>query len=225
MGTGLSSAESYITGRKLLVTYLAAKKAFQAAAPLADTRIARTAGWAAAKHLLENGGRPTAEVLTVLRAKAFSFGLSDKIIGQTLRGASVASVERAVHASVAAKAAKLGIPLAQGLGQVSRPAARTALNTAAEAAGRATVSAGIESASGIAAKGLARFAPGINVALAVLDTAQMYSTLKDPKASATRKVASAVTVAGAWVSATNIPLVSQAGALVSMVSAFVGAFF
>lgn len=225
VGTGLSSAESYVTGRKLLVTYLAAKKAFEAAAPLADRRIARTAGWAAAKHLLENGGRPTAEVLRALRVKAFDLGLSSKAIGDTLRGASVSSVERAVHASVAAKSSKLGINLAQGLGQATRPAARATLDAAAEAAGRATVKAGIKNAAGLAAKGLARFAPGLNIALAGLDSAMMYSTLKDPKASNTRKVASVVTMLGAWVSATNVPLVSQAGALVSMVSAFVGAFF
>ena len=225
IGTGLSSAETYVTGKKLYVSYEAAKSAFTAVAPNADPRIAKSAAWASAKHLLETGGRPTAEVLNALRDRAASLGLSTELVDQSLRGASTASVDQAVRAAVDVKKEKLGLSVADSMGAESRAAARETLDAAARAAGKATIEAGATAATGTIARSLARFAPGVNIGLAVLDSGIMYATLCDSKASTTRKVTSVITSAGAWVSATNIPVVSQVGALVSMVSAFTGAFF
>lgn len=223
IGVVLSSAETYVTGKKLLVTYTAGKAAFMAAAPAADPRIAKAAAWAATKHVLETGGRPTLDVLKGLYASASRVGIEGRVIDQALRGASTSSVNRALRGGAVAKASKVGVTIAEAMGASTRAAGRTAFNTAAREAGEATMAAATKAAAGTTARSLARFAPGLNVALAVLDTAQMYSTIRDPKASGGKKIASVVTAIGAWVSATNIPLVSQAGALVSMVSAFTGA--
>ena len=71
----------------------------------------------------------------------------------------------------------------------------------------------------------ARFAPGVNIAMAAIDTGIAVATLADPKASTGSKVTSCITAAGSIVAATNIPVVSQIGAGVSIVSSFVGGFF
>ena len=87
---------------------------------------------------------------------------------------------------------------------------------AASAAGLATKGAGT------LAKAAGRFAPGANVAFAALDTALAVSTLMDPKASIAAKVTSGVTALGSVVAATNIPIVSQVGAAVSLGSTAAG---
>ncbi len=219
IGVGLNSAETYVTGAKLLATYTAGRAAFLRAAPAADPKIVKAAAWASAKHLLEAGGRPTLDVLKGLYASAGG----TRVIDEALRGATTSSVNRALRAGAVAKVGEAGVTIAEAMGTSTRAAGRVAFNTAAREAGEATMAAATKAAAGTMARSLARFAPGVNVALAVLDTAQMYSTLQDPKASGGKKVASVVMALGAWVSATNIPLVSQAGALVSMVSAFTGA--
>ena len=223
LGVVLSSAETYVTGKKLFVSYKAAKAAFEAVAPGVDPRVSRSAAWAAAKHLLETGGRPTADVLKALRSRAAKYGFEPRMVDEALHGANPSSVNRAVRSAVTEKIVKSGSTLTEAMGVTSRAAGREALEAASRAAGQATIAAGMKAAVGTTARSLARFAPGVNVALAVLDTAQMHATMNDPKASDGKKLASLVTAAGVWVSATNVPLVSQCGALVSMVSAFVGA--
>jgi len=223
LGVVLSSAETYVTGKKLMVSYRAAKTAFEAVAPAVDPRVSRAAAWAAAKHLLETGGRPPLDVLKSLRSRATRYGLEPRMVDEALHGANPSSVNRAVRSAVTEKTGKLGLTVPQAMGEASRAAGRETLEAASRAAGQATISAGTRAALGTTARSLARFAPGVNVALAVLDTAQMHATLNDAKASGGKKIASLITATGAWVSATNVPLVSQCGALVSMVSAFVGA--
>ncbi|WP_338863331.1 hypothetical protein [Myxococcus stipitatus] len=96
---------------------------------------------------------------------------------------------------------------------------------AADDALKAGIKAGAKSASGVLAKTAGRFVPGANVAIAAFDAAKAYSTWKDPKASTGQKTTAIITAAGSALAATNIPIVSQAGAAVSTVSDFVGSFF
>ncbi|AKJ05606.1 hypothetical protein ATI61_102664 [Archangium gephyra] len=77
--------------------------------------------------------------------------------------------------------------------------------------------------AGTAAKAAGRFAPGLNIGIAALDTALAAKTIADPKASVASKVTSGITAAGSIVAATNIPIVSQVGAAVSTASSVAGA--
>jgi len=77
--------------------------------------------------------------------------------------------------------------------------------------------------AGTAAKLAGRFAPGLNVGIAAIDTAMAAKTIADPKASIASKVTSGITAAGSIVAATNIPIVSQVGAAVSTASTVAGA--
>jgi hypothetical protein len=94
-------------------------------------------------------------------------------------------------------------------------------------AGRAAATAA--KGAGLAAKGAGtlaklagRFAPGVNIALAGLDVATAAATWADPKASIASKVTSGITALGSIASATNIPIVSQVGAAVSVASTVAG---
>lgn len=108
---------------------------------------------------------------------------------------------------------------------VGRSAAKTVLREGGEAAAKAAGKAVARGALKTGAKAAGRFVPGLNVGIAVLDTATAAATLADPKASTGKKVTSVITAAGSIVAATNIPVVSQVGAAVSTVSSFIGSFF
>jgi hypothetical protein len=77
--------------------------------------------------------------------------------------------------------------------------------------------------AGTAARMTGRFAPGLNIGIAAIDTAMAAKTISDPKASVASKVTSGITAAGSIVAATNIPIVSQVGAAVSTASSVAGA--
>jgi hypothetical protein len=77
--------------------------------------------------------------------------------------------------------------------------------------------------AGTAAKAAGRFAPGLNIGIAAIDTAMAAKTIANPKASIASKVTSGITAAGSIVAATNIPIVSQVGAAVSTASSVAGA--
>jgi hypothetical protein len=122
---------------------------------------------------------------------------------------------------------KAGQKIAAGGAHGLTDAAKTGLKT-----GDAIVDAakGAEAAAklgakgaGTAAKAAGRFAPGLNVGIAAIDTAMAAKTIADPKASVASKVTSGITAAGSIVAATNIPIVSQVGAAVSTASSVAGA--
>ena len=115
--------------------------------------------------------------------------------------------------------------LKAGAGATTRSAARTALRTGGTTAAKAAGKAVAKGALKTAAKAGARFIPGANIAVAALDATAMVTTLNDPKASTGKKVTSVVTAAGSALAATNIPIVSQAGAVVSAVSSFISGWF
>ncbi|MFY0573863.1 cell wall anchor protein [Cystobacter fuscus] len=143
--------------------------------------------------------------------------------GHAFQGATEGVARRGVQEAV--KKAAQGSSIANTMGAATRAAGKTLAREGAEAAGKAAVQAGVRAAAGPVAKAAGRFVPGANVAIAALDVASAYSTVKDPKASTTKKVTSVITAVGSVAAATNIPVVSQVGAAVSTVSSFVGGLF
>lgn len=91
-----------------------------------------------------------------------------------------------------------------------------------KAVANAVRKAGVKGLEKAAARGGARFVPGLNIAVATADTAAAISTLRDPKANGVKKTTAVLTAAGSWAAATNIPIVSQGGAVVSSVASIVG---
>lgn len=122
----------------------------------------------------------------------------------------------ALHAGTAAanfiRSTDMGAQLVASTGRAVTRAAHLPGVTAAEAV--------LKTVSGPIGRAAARFAPGLNIAMAGIDTAFAYQTVNDPKASLLKKGASLVTAAGSIVAATNIPIVSQLGAAVSMAGFF-----
>jgi len=110
-------------------------------------------------------------------------------------------------------------------GSASRAAAKATLQSASHAAVEAAAHAGAKAATGTLARAAGRFAPGLNIAMAAIDTGVAVATLADPKASTGKKITACITAVGSIAAATNIPIVSQVGAAVSTVSSIVGAFF
>ncbi|HVE84714.1 MAG TPA: hypothetical protein VND93_17785 [Myxococcales bacterium] len=105
-----------------------------------------------------------------------------------------------------------------GLAKVAKGADAAA--HVAEGAG-AALRVGAEGA-GVAGRLAGRFAPGLNIAIAGVDTAIAARTLADSHSSIASKVTTSITAAGSVVAATNIPIVSQVGAAVSTASSLTG---
>lgn len=139
---------------------------------------------------------------------------------QAVKGATTQAAKHAVL-DAATRAATNGSTVKAATGTASRAAARNVLRQGSKGAAKASAKA---AAKGVG-KAAGRFVPGMNIAIAGLDTAQAAATLADPKASTGKKVTSVITAAGSIVGATNIPVVSQIGSGVSMVSDFIGSFF
>ncbi len=168
-------------------------------------------------------------------------------VADKLRSAHFENAANKIENHVSEKGRKAAQELAageKGVGKAITEAGGTAASTAGKAAhgieeavkgGKAADSAihaakGAEEALKVGAKGAGtaarlagRFAPGLNIAMAGVDTAIAARTLSDPKASVAAKVTSSITAAGSVVAATNIPIVSQVGAAVSAGSSIAGA--
>lgn len=224
VGISANAAETFVVTNKVLGGYRAAKLAFETAAPMADPRVAKAAAWAATKHLLEHGGAFTRATNHVLRARAAALDLNRLVASETTRAATTASMAAAVRRAVIGKSKALNVSTTMALGTANHEATRQILTGAANAASEAALEAGARAAQTRAAFTFARLVPGINIALAALDTAQAYATFRDKKASKAKKAAHFVMMLGAWATATNIPGYSQIGALVSMAAAFTGSF-
>lgn len=181
-----------------------AKGSLEAAGMFGDLYHTRNAAMSGMTGLAPNASR------SVLSAGANT--AADIALGaRTAGGMGVGNVGRAMTA------ANGGGTLAASLGVANR------------AAGTGVARAGINGAAHAGASGLgkaaARFAPGLNVAIAAMDTANFASTMMDDKASTGKKIFSGLTAAGSIASATNIPIVSQIGAGVSALSGLAGSFF
>lgn len=169
-----------------------------------------------------------------LAFKAAAPGVSAAVARAAAKSAMKSTVEGATRqvARAAARAVVKDVARAEAgslaravAGSASRAAAKATLQGASHAAVEAAAHAGAKAATGALSRAAARFAPGVNVAMAAIDTGVAVATLADPKASTGKKIASCITAAGSIAAATNIPIVSQVGAAVSTVSALVGAFF
>jgi hypothetical protein len=157
--------------------------------------------------------------------KAVTAAAAKAAMKATFEGAAKGAVKGAAVEAALVAAKESGTIAKAVVGSAGRAAAKAALREGGKAAGEAAVKAGARAAEGALAKGAARFAPGLNIAIAALDTANAVMTLRDPKASTGTKVCSVITAVGSIVAATNIPIVSQVGAAVSVVSGFIGSFF
>ncbi|MCP3139115.1 hypothetical protein [Pyxidicoccus xibeiensis] len=127
---------------------------------------------------------------------------------------------RAVASRVATSAAR------EALEGGSREMARAA-GEGLEAAGRLGANAARAAVHGdgtAVARAASRFAPGLNMAIAVADTSAAASTIADPSAAAGRKVTAGITALGSIAAGTHVPVVSQVGAAASTVSGFIGSF-
>lgn len=158
----------------------------------------------------------------VLGQAARSSGFLGKV-GTTLKSAAGGLLGKLPFGLGAGAAAKLESSIiksgAKALGGTAKGVA-----TALETAGAATKAAGAAAkGAGTAAKLAGRFAPGLNVGIAALDVGIAIKTITDPNASVAAKVTSGITALGSVVAATNIPVVSQIGAAVSIASTAVGA--
>lgn len=97
---------------------------------------------------------------------------------------------------------------------LKRLAATRIATTSAKIAQRTLVSNGAR----LAAKAGARFVPGLNVLIAAADAKHARAVLNDHGASTWQKGTALATALGSVASASNIPLVSQAGAAISTVA-------
>jgi hypothetical protein len=158
-------------------------------------------------------------------SKAVTSAAARAAMSSTFEGLTKGAVKGAATEAALAAAKKGGTIASAVTGSAGRAAAKAALKEGGKAAGEAALKAGAKAAAGGLGKAAARFAPGLNIAIAALDTANAVATVMDPKASTGKKVTSVITAIGSIAAATNIPIVSQVGAAVSAVSGFIGSFF
>ncbi|SEU23290.1 hypothetical protein [Stigmatella erecta] len=185
----------------------AAEGAFRAAAPNASETAVRAASREAAKSSLDalNSG---------IRANPHA--------ARPINSAGVGAVEGAVSASVR-NSRKDALKTIMGVGD--RTVARPQLQVASNRTARAATTAAVHSGAGTLGRAAARFAPGVNVAVAAMDVGIAAATWANPKSSNLARATSTVTAAGSILAATNIPFLSQGGAALSVASSFVGGVF
>lgn len=117
--------------------------------------------------------------------------------------------------------------------QVTRAAAASAAENGLEAAARAGANAARGAAPHVlastAGRAAGRFVPGLNAGIAIADSAafgaEVANAIRTGQPNVGKLATSGITALGSIAAATNIPVVSQAGAVVSTVSSFVGSFF
>lgn len=125
---------------------------------------------------------------------------------RTLAEASAKGLEAASKATATAMA-KQGVKL--GASEAARLAA-TGEKAAAEAVARVGTKA--------SGKGISRFLPALNLAMAAYDTFHAVQVWRDPKASGWRKGWATATALCSWAAASNLPVLSQVGAVGAVVS-------
>lgn len=165
------------------------------------------------------------------RAAAAAIRTAEPTVSKSAARAASRAIAESVTTSAARGATQRGMTMAatkaaDGALRASSPGlAGAARRTVMRSAGNAAAKAAGNTAAKTLGKAAARFAPGVNVAIAAYDSAVMVKDLRDPKASMTKKIASVVTAAGSGVAATNVPIVSQVGAGVALISGMVREFF
>lgn len=118
-------------------------------------------------------------------------------------------------ADLAGKAAR-SKPVRHALGKVAATRVGTRIATTSARIAERTL---VHESAKLAGKAGARFVPGLNVVIAAVDAKHARDVYNDPNASTWQKGTAIATAVGSAASASNIPLVSQAGAVVSTVAA------
>ncbi|WP_052518159.1 hypothetical protein [Archangium violaceum] len=218
---GLDVAAMIQSGKEFKNLKGAAQAALGASGPVADNIASKVA-----ESVLS--GNPLRDI-DVLGELAKSKGAGAHF-GTTLK-------QGAADALRAVGGEKLAGKLEGGIAKAGQQAAASGAHGLKDAAknafktGDAVVDAakGAEAAAKLGAKGAStaakaagRFAPGVNIGIAALDTAMAAKTIADPNASIASKVTSGITAAGSIAAATNIPIVSQVGAAISTASSVAG---
>jgi hypothetical protein len=240
--TGQATFDTALTGQKLVSTYKAAGAAFTEAVPGASKEVVRAAQRSAVKEAFKSGAKEAVKDETVEAAKKTvgdaAVKASEKSAAKTAEKTTAKAVEKATEKGVE-KAAEKGVEKAavKGVEKATAEAAtkavvktgekaiaEAAVREGGEVAAKAALKATAHAAESTLAKAAGRFAPGVNVAIAAIDVADAVNTLRNPDAGTGKKVCSCITAVGSIAAATNIPVVSQIGAGVSIVGSFIGAF-
>jgi len=152
-------------------------------------------------------------------ASAFSLGQRSVDAGRVVRQAAAEAAERSglkgTARTVLSKIAQTsaGAALARSRQKLLSSAGGRILTESLTSLGKIAKAGG---------KAASRFVPGANIAMAALDIRDAIKAFRDPNANAVKKLTSAFTAIGSVAAATNIPIISQAGAVVSAVSGLVG---
>lgn len=199
----------------------AAKEARDAALKGSTKSVTRNAGGDIAQSVAKKGTDLAGKAKRTLGKTSRKAG---KEIGEAAFGATTrAGKEVAEKAAkeIGEKAAKEVVEAAakkaaKGVGKVvAKEVGEKVLKEAAEAGAKATAKA--------LGKAAGRFAPGVNIAIAAVDTVKagvsVSKAIDDPSFENVKNAAfDGVTAAGSILAATNIPIVSQIGGAVSAVS-------
>ena len=162
--------------------------------------------------------RTTEDIGTALKSSKEVLSSAKELVEAAPKMRKTVKVLSKVAQRVAPKASAKVVSVA---GKVATKAGGKVLaKVATKVAGTSIAKAGAKALG----KAGGRFAPGVNIAIAAVDTAAFANKLRDPKASTASKVTSGVTALGSIAAATNIPILSQVGAGVSTVSDIVGGF-
>lgn len=156
---------------------------------------------------------PTAQKIAQhLAVRKVATAAAKKVGGKIIaEAAGRAAAKAAVKGAGKTAAVKFAIKAAAKTG-----AKRAVYRSVGRAAGKAAAKAAVKSG----AKGVGRFVPGLNIAIAVADTAQATAIQCNPNASTAKKVAGWATAGLSIAAASNVPVVSQVAAGASLVTGF-----
>ena len=157
--------------------------------------------------LLE-GSAAGKNVLKVIDYMHPHYHLPAKDLMEVVGKKSAAGTETAIAAGKALLEKNSGHMTEAAIAHASSGIERVAL----EAGGEAAAKVGAK----VAGKGLARLAPGLNIAIAVMDAHHAYKVISDPHATGWQKGMAGATAVFSAAAATNIPVVSQIGAGLSI---------
>jgi hypothetical protein len=220
LGTGASLAALTQAPEKIGKAYEAAKKGDYSKMVEEGSSVASTA-LNAGKGALETGSQ-ISDFRTTRNAAR------DAIVDRAARdGASITPKDAKSLATQNANNALEGTTRQQARNAARQAATevgqREALRGANQAGAAAARTALAEGGAAAAGKAAGRFVPGLNAAIAVADTANAVAVWNS-NASPGKKGAAAITAAGSWAAATNIPILSQGGAVVSTAASLIGSF-
>jgi hypothetical protein len=193
----------------------AAKEAAEEMAKKVGPEVAEAARKSAVKDAIGGAGRKTTREAAGKAAQKTAKKVGDKA---AQKGARVAG--KAIGDAAHAASKKAATEVAE---KAAKEVAEKVAKEAAEAGVKAAAKAGAKAGAKALAKAGGRFVPGMNVAIAVADGAKagasVAKAIDNPSAENIKNAAfDGITALGSAAAATNIPVVSQVGAAVSVVS-------